>query len=89
MSITTSAPAEHTHQHPPHAAAAPARVDRPVRRVGLLDRAVLRLGILLITWSRRRYRSREEQRARVEQARATESRELSAQRLLLLSLPPR
>lgn len=89
MSITTSAPAERTHQHPPHADAAPARILRPVRRVGLLDRAALRLGVLLITWSRRSHRSREELRSRVEQARATESRERAAQRRLLLTLPPR
>ena len=89
MSITTSAPAEPTHQHPPHAAAAPARPHPPVRRVGLLDRAALRLGLLLITWSRRAHRTREEQRARFEQARAIESRELAARRRMLLSLPPR
>ncbi|WP_294181970.1 hypothetical protein [uncultured Schumannella sp.] len=89
MSITTSAPAEPTHQHPPHADAAPARIPRPVRRVGLLDRAALRLGVLLITWSRRSSLSRDAARSRVETARAIEARELAAERRRLLTLPPR
>ncbi|MBG6239187.1 hypothetical protein IWX78_002166 [Mycetocola sp. CAN_C7] len=37
--------------HPPQPV--PAVRSRPVRRVGLLDRAALRVGVALITWGRR------------------------------------
>ena len=39
------------HEHPPQ----PARTveSRPVRRVGMLDRAALHLGVALIKWGRR------------------------------------
>ena len=39
------------YNHPPQPDPAPVR--RPVRRVGLLDRAALHLGVALITWGRR------------------------------------
>lgn len=39
------------YDHPPQPDPAPAW--RPARRVGLLDRAALHLGVALITWGRR------------------------------------
>lgn len=72
--------------HPP----APATV-RPVRRVGLVDRLALRMGIALITWSRRplTLESRERRASRVEQQLATLAREQAAERSLRLTAPPR
>ncbi|WP_162924981.1 hypothetical protein [Mycetocola zhujimingii] len=45
-----SAPARQ--EHPPQPSV-PVRDAREVRRVGLLDRAALHLGVALVTWSRR------------------------------------
>lgn len=73
--------------HPPQPALAAS--SRSPRRVGLLDRAALRVGLLLITWSRRTYRSRTDLAARHRADRAAESRRLAAQRRMLLMLPPR
>ena len=39
------------HDHPPQTVAA--QPTRPVRRVGLLDRAALHVGVALIKWGRR------------------------------------
>lgn len=39
--------------HPPQPAPPPTTDRRPVRRVGVLDRAALHLGVALITWGRR------------------------------------
>jgi hypothetical protein len=55
-----SAPA--AHDHPPQHDHAPAT--HPVRRVGLLDRAALRLGVALIRWGRRPTRPARRERAR-------------------------
>jgi len=59
---TQSATLPGRHEHPPQSVAVVA--ERPVRRVGLLDRAALRLGVALIMWGRRPVRtvSRDEAR---------------------------
>ena len=65
---------------------------RPVRRVSLPDRIALRVGLALITWSRRtgRPESRERRASLFEQHLARTERELAAERRLLLqSLPIR
>lgn len=65
---------------------------RPARRVSLPDRIALRVGLALITWSRRTARpeSRERRANLIEQHVARTERELEAQRRLLLqSLPVR
>jgi hypothetical protein len=49
---TTTLPGRH--DHPPQT---PQVVARPVRRVGLLDRAALHLGVALIKWGRRPVRT--------------------------------
>jgi hypothetical protein len=77
------------HDHPPHPVRTP--VPPPVRRVGPLDRAALRLGVALITWGRRSLAadSRERLARRVELELARLERERSAQRWQGLNLPPR
>ena len=58
------------------------------RRVSLIDRAALRLGILLITWGRRgNHVSRAQLAARSELEAGREQRELHAERTLLLNVP--
>jgi hypothetical protein len=75
------------HDHPPQ----PAHVHRPrpMRRVNLLDRAALHLGVALIKWGRRTYL--DESRARLAHERqqylARLDRERAAQRLLHLNVP--
>jgi len=61
------------------------------RRVSLIDRLALRLGVALVAWSRRprELDSRERRALRVDNVRATERRELAQQRLLLQLLSPR
>lgn len=85
MNTVTSAPRRDTASPP-----APA-ITRPVRRVGLADRLALRLGIALITWSRRplTLESRERRATRVEQQLARLAREQAAERSLRLIAPPR
>lgn len=53
MNTTLSAPSRHDHppQQQPDS-------PRPVRRVGLLDRLALRLGLALLVWARRPSRAR-------------------------------
>jgi len=87
--ITTRA--ENTAQHPPSPASIPTQPRREARRVGLIDRIALRVGVALVVWSRRArvlddraYRAR-----RRQQTRAIEHRELQWQRLALQLLPPR
>ena len=62
-----------------------------VRRVGLLDRVALHLGVALITWGRRPYSlpSRERRANRVERELARLERERSFERALRLIAPPR
>ena len=58
------------------------------RRVSLVDRAALRLGILLITWGRRANNaSRAQLAARHELEARRQQRELHAERMLLLNVP--
>ena len=77
------------HQHPPQleqvqpaAANQPARV---VRRVGFADRVALRVGLALITWSRRP----RAQRPTHGQAHHLAERERYNERLRYLNAPPR
>ncbi|OYX58828.1 MAG: hypothetical protein B7Y93_01165 [Micrococcales bacterium 32-70-13] len=75
-------------QHPP----SPTLETRaPARRVGLIDRLALRLGVALVAWSRRPrlLDDRDERARRVQAAQAAERRERSMQRDALLTLPPR
>lgn len=62
-----------------------------VRRVSLVDRLALRLGVALITWSRRPLvlESRERRAHRVERELARLAREAAAERALRLTVPPR
>lgn len=58
---TQLAPTPGRHDHPPQ----PDRVTEPhlVRRVGVLDRAAMHLGVALIHWGRRPVRARRRNRA--------------------------
>ncbi len=81
---------EQHHQHDQHAQFA--HFDQaPVRRVKLLDRLALRVGLALITWGRRPQdlESRERRANRVEQALARESRFQLNERNARLLLPVR
>ena len=75
------------HDHPPQP------VDeerlRPVRRVSLLDRAALHLGVALITWGRRPLAvdSREQRVRRAQQHTARFDRERAAEKWLRLNVP--
>ena len=75
------------HDHPPHLAPAA----REQRRVGLVDRLALHLGVALITWSRRprAVESRERRANRIEQELARLARERAAERALRLTIPIR
>jgi hypothetical protein len=74
--------------HPPRRRHLAERPAAAVRRVSLIDRAALRLGLLLITWGRRaNHFSREQLEARHELEAAREQRELHSERMLLLNLP--
>jgi hypothetical protein len=72
------------HGHPPQQ---PVRL---ARRVSLLDRAALHLGVALIAWGRRplKVESRERRATRVEQHIARQVRERAAERWLRLNVPP-
>lgn len=77
MNTLLQAPASRT-QHPPISTAS-----LVVRRVGLVDRLALHLGVALITWSRRPARehvSRERLANRHEQRLARVARELATER---------
>ncbi len=85
---TTLSTAPGRHDHPP---ISPVVETRAVRRVGLVDRVALHLGVALIAWSRRRRtpESRERRAARVEQQLARLERERAAQRWIALNVPRR
>jgi len=78
---------------------APKRLDHPPRRpvaqqprrVDLLDRVALRIGLALITWGRRPrpVESRERRANRIEQQLSRLDREHAAERSLRLTVPPR
>lgn len=53
MNTTLSAPSRHDHPPQPQLES-----PRPARRVGLLDRLALRLGLALLVWARRPVRAR-------------------------------
>lgn len=75
-------------QHPP----SPTNTTRaPARRVGLIDRLALRLGVALVAWSRRprELDSRDQLARHVQREMSTEQRERQTQRLMLQLLPPR
>lgn len=80
--------------HPPHQAlhqhgetAAPRLTSR---RPSALDKLALRVGVLLITYGRRRYaRSRDHLARHAENARTRRARELDWDRARWLLLPPR
>jgi hypothetical protein len=84
---TTLATRELHPDHPPLAPTEP----RQVRRVGLADRIALRVGIALITWSRRplALESRERRATRVEQHLARLAREQAAEVTYRLTTPIR
>lgn len=73
------------HDHPPQTI----RVE--ARRVGLIDRLALHVGIALVAWGRRplAIESRERRANRVEQELARRERERVTERSVLLMLPPR
>lgn len=75
-------------QHPPSSTTT---VPQRVRRVALIDRLALRLGVALVAWSRRPrvLDDRDARARRVQTVRATESRERAMQRHALQLLPPR
>lgn len=80
-----------TAQHPPSPASIPSRPRPAARRVGLIERIALRVGVALVAWSRRPRllddRAERERRGRL--ARSTAQREQQWQRLALQLLPPR
>lgn len=84
-----------TTTHPSHPQ--PVRPSRPrsrgvpARRIRLIDRIALHVGVALVRWSRRSTVAVQHDRraARVSQELAREQRELEAQRMLLLMLIPR
>jgi hypothetical protein len=75
------------HDHPPQ----PVHAHRPhpVRRVNLLDRAALHLGVALIKWGRRQYldESRARRAREAQQYLARLDRERATERLLHLNVP--
>lgn len=74
------------HEHPPQHAES---YRHEVRRVGLVDRAALHVGVALVKWGRRplAVESRERRANRVEQRLALLERELAAERMRLLNTP--
>ncbi len=84
---TTVSTAPGRHDHPPHVD----RDTRPVRRVGVIDRLALHVGVALVAWSRRPRtpESRERRANRVELELARLARERAAERELRLSIPVR
>ncbi len=64
---------------------------RQVRRVGLVDRVALHVGVALVAWGRRPLvlESRERRANRVEQRLAALGRELAAERMHYLNAPQR
>ncbi len=75
------------HQHPPQSVESQHR--REARRVGLVDRVALHVGVALVKWGRRplAVESRERRANRVEQRLAMLERELAAERMRLLNTP--
>lgn len=84
---TRSVAAESRHDHPP----SPEVAVRVVRRVGLVDRVALHVGVALVKWGRRPLvlESRERRANRVEQQVARLAREQAAERGYRLTVPVR
>lgn len=84
---TTLPTAPSRHDHPPQ----PIERTAPrVRRVGVIDRVALHLGVALITWSRRpSVASRERRATRLEQNVLRLAREREWERAARLTLPVR
>lgn len=85
---TTTARPGRQQQHPP----SPTATTRArARRVGLIDRLALRLGVALVVWSRRQrvLDDHEDRSRRVRVAQQTEQRERAMQRTAMLMAPPR
>lgn len=76
---------------PTHPPIVEEQTERPARRVGLVDRVALHVGIALIKWGRRPLplESRERRANRVEQQLARLARERQAERSLRLLTPVR
>lgn len=80
------------HEHPPQPLSQPQpSAQQPVRRVNLVDRVALTVGIALIKWGRRprAIESRERRASRVEQQLARIERERAFERSQRLTLPVR
>ncbi len=75
------------HEHPPDSAESQYRHE--ARRVGLVDRVALHVGVALVKWGRRplAVESRERRANRVEQHLASLERELAAERMRYLNTP--
>lgn len=75
------------HEHPPQ----PAETmhHHPVRRVGLVDRVALHIGVALVKWGRRPLlvETRERRAHRVEHLLALLERERAAERMRQLTVP--
>jgi hypothetical protein len=78
MNTTLSVQVDRAVEHPPQPAAS-------VRRVGLVDRLALHVGLALITWSRRPDSARPSH----DQRNARVAREREAERRLRLNVPLR
>jgi len=80
------------HEHPPQPLPqSQSSAQQPVRRVNLLDRVALTVGIALIKWGRRprAIESRERRASRVEHQLARIERERAFERSQRLTLPVR
>jgi hypothetical protein len=78
--------------HPPQSTVEAPRLSVPTRKVAVLDRIALRLGLALIVWSRRRDSkrpNREQLRANHAHYVATARREREVERSVLLTVPHR
>ncbi|PWC06912.1 hypothetical protein [Mycetocola zhujimingii] len=60
---TTLATDSVRHDHPPQTPASPQPAPTSVRRVGLVDRAALHLGVALVKWGRRPVKATRHRRA--------------------------
>lgn len=89
MNTMTTQPSHPPQERPTRASTASTTV--PARRVSLVDRVALHLGIALVQWSRRSSVAVHHDRraARVRQELDREQRERLRQRQLLMLLPPR
>ena len=92
MSNTTSTTQHTATLEAPHPPSQPTSTSTsPRTRARFVDRLALRLGLALITWSRRSRtpESWERRSTRIEQELARETRERAAQHLALRTAPPR